>query len=89
MAGKRKRPMSPFMQSVLTEHECESLFELANHSGLPYQTLVGLAEPDYQNHTLSALVRVADALGIPLETFIRGLLNQDATATGTDYRESA
>lgn len=78
MPRYRQRPINPFLQFLMDLNGHESLKEIntASHGELQISSLSYAADIDETNKTLEFHMKMAKFFGIPMETWVRGLLNQ-------------
>jgi hypothetical protein len=75
MAGKRTKPINPFIQSIMVRHGCATLKQLAAKTGLPYTTLVHYADMDRSTQPFLNIVKMSAAFGLTTDEFLSGFLS--------------
>lgn len=86
MAAIRKKPINPFLYSVLEAHGyvefngTVNMKAAARRFDIPYSIVWHAADITHSHHQLSSHLAAAKAFGIPFELWVKGLLGQLDTA---------
>lgn len=71
----RETPIHPFIQSIMDKYEVATLAELADKIGISHRQMYNLADGSTNNRTLEIHRKVAQGLGISLDRWVEGYLN--------------
>jgi hypothetical protein len=76
MARFRTRPINAFLKKVMTTNKWERLGDVCREKDIPVARLSEVADITEDHPIINAHIDMAEKLGIPLEEWLRGLVNR-------------